>query len=136
MTAPEGIHAETTGEGPPLVLVHAGICDSRMWDPQWRSLARRHRLVRHDMRGFGRSPMPPGAYSHARDLVAVMDAAGLSDAVVVGASMGGRVALEVTVARRVHAMRCARSSYRWRATWRSATSRSCSFPASASAWAR
>jgi len=33
-----------------------------MWDPQWRTLAGRHRLIRHDMRGFGRSPAPPGAY--------------------------------------------------------------------------
>src|SRR5205823_4749389 len=51
-----------------------------------------------DMRGFGRSPVPPGAYSHARDLVAVMDAAEISEAVVVGTSLGGRVALEVAVA--------------------------------------
>jgi len=99
VNAPDGIHAETAGAGPPLVLVHAGICDSGMWDPQWRTLAGRHRLIRHDMRGFGRSPVPPGAYSHARDLLAVMDAAGVAEAVVVGASMGGRVALEVAVAR-------------------------------------
>jgi len=94
----DGIHAEATGEGPAVVLVHAGICDSGMWDPQWRSLAGRHRLVRHDMRGFGRSPVPPGRYSHARDLVAVMDSADVAEAVVVGTSMGGRVALEVAVA--------------------------------------
>jgi pimeloyl-ACP methyl ester carboxylesterase len=50
------------------------------------------------MRGFGRSPVPPGAYSHARDLLAVMDAAGISRAALVGASMGGRVALEVALA--------------------------------------
>jgi pimeloyl-ACP methyl ester carboxylesterase len=98
VTGPDGIHAETTGDGGDVVLVHAGICDSGMWDPQWRTLADRHRLIRHDMRGFGRSPMPPGAYSHARDLVAVMDAAGVGDAVIVGTSLGGRVALEVAVA--------------------------------------
>ena len=98
MNGPDGIHAETAGEGPALVLVHAGICDSGMWGAQWRTLAGRHRLIRHDMRGFGRSPVPPDAYSHARDLVAVMDAAGIAEAVVVGASMGGRVALEVAVA--------------------------------------
>ena len=98
MNGPDGIYAEATGEGPALVLVHAGICDSGMWDPQWRSLAGRHRLIRHDLRGFGRSPVPPDAYSHARDLLAVMDAAGAADAVVVGTSMGGRVALEVAVA--------------------------------------
>lgn len=98
MTGPDGIHAETAGEGPAIVLVHAGICDSGMWDAQWSTLAAGHRLVRHDMRGFGRSPMPPGAYSHARDVIAVMDAAGVSEAVLVGASLGGRVALEVALA--------------------------------------
>jgi pimeloyl-ACP methyl ester carboxylesterase len=98
VNGPDGVHAEATGDGPPVVLVHAGICDSGMYDPQWRTLADRHRLVRHDMRGFGRSPVPPGAYSHARDLVAVMDAAGVAEAVIVGTSLGGRVALEVAVA--------------------------------------
>ena len=98
MNAPDGIHVEAAGDGPAVVLVHAGICDSGMWDPQWRSLAGSHRLIRHDMRGFGRSPVPPGAYSHGRDLLAVMDAAGVADAVVVGTSLGGRVALEVAVA--------------------------------------
>lgn len=98
MTGPAGIHAESAGDGPAIVLVHAGICDSGMWDAQWRTLPRRHRVVRHDMRGFGRSPVPAGAYSHARDLVAVMDAAGISRAALVGASLGGRVALEAALA--------------------------------------
>lgn len=98
MTAPDGIHAETAGDGPPIVLVHAGICDSGMWDAQWRTLPAGHRVVRHDMRGFGRSPMPSGAYSHARDLIAVMDAAGISEATLIGTSLGGRVALEVALA--------------------------------------
>jgi len=62
VNAPDGIHVEAAGDGPALVLVHAGICDSGMWDPQWRTLAGGHRLIRHDMRGFGRSPAPPGAY--------------------------------------------------------------------------
>jgi 3-oxoadipate enol-lactonase len=78
--------------------VHAGICDSGMWDPQWRSLAGPHRLLRLDMRGFGRSPLPPQPYSNARDVLAVMDAAGVARAALVGASLGGRVALEVAVA--------------------------------------
>jgi pimeloyl-ACP methyl ester carboxylesterase len=92
------LHFETAGAGDPLVLVHAGICDSGMWDPQWRSLAGSHRLLRHDMRGFGRSPLRPGPYSNARDLLDVMDAAGFGRAAVVGTSLGGRVALEVALA--------------------------------------
>lgn len=61
MTAAAGIHAETAGDGPALVLVHAGICDSGMWEAQWRTLPGAHRVTRFDMRGFGRSPVPPGA---------------------------------------------------------------------------
>jgi 3-oxoadipate enol-lactonase len=92
------LHCETAGAGPAVALVHAGICDSGMWDPQWRSLAGSHRLLRHDMRGFGRSPLPPQPYSNARDLLDVMDAAGIDRAVLVGASLGGRVALEIALA--------------------------------------
>jgi 3-oxoadipate enol-lactonase len=98
VTAPEGIHAEAAGAGPATVLVHAGICDGGMWDAQWRTLPAGRRVMRYDMRGFGRSPMPSGAYSHARDLIAVLDAAGISEAALVGASLGGRVALEVALA--------------------------------------
>jgi 3-oxoadipate enol-lactonase len=98
MNAPAGIHAEAAGEGPAIVLVHAGICDSGMWDAQWRTLPAGNRVVRYDMRGFGRSPVPPVAYSHAPDLIAVMDAAGISEAALVGTSLGGRVALEAALA--------------------------------------
>jgi 3-oxoadipate enol-lactonase len=91
-------HHETTGAGPAVVLVHAGICDGGMWDPQWRSLAGAHRLVRLDLRGFGRSPLPDGPFAHARDVLAVMDAAGVERAALVGASMGGRVVLEAALA--------------------------------------
>jgi 3-oxoadipate enol-lactonase len=89
---------EAAGAGPAVVLVHAGICDGGMWDPQWRSLAGSHRLLRLDLRGFGRSPLPPGPFAHASDVLAVMDAAGVERAALVGASMGGRVALEAAVA--------------------------------------
>lgn len=87
-----------TGAGPPVVLVHAGICDSGMWDPQWRSLAGTHRLLRLDLRGFGRSPLPPERYSNARDVLDVMDAAGVERAALIGASLGGSVVLEVAAA--------------------------------------
>jgi 3-oxoadipate enol-lactonase len=80
------------------VLVHAGICDSGMWDQQWRSLTGRRRVLRYDMRGYGRSPLPPEPYSNARDLLDVMDAAGIEQAALVAVSMGGRVALEVALA--------------------------------------
>src|SRR5207237_4537614 len=92
-------HREVVGEGPPVVLVHAGICDSRMWDPQWESFRRAHRVVRYDLRGFGRSPLVPGRYSPPGELIAPLDELALGPAALVGASMGGGISLQVAVAR-------------------------------------
>jgi len=93
------LHYEVAGEGSPVVLVHAGIADSRMWDPQWKTFPRAHRVVRYDMRGFGRSPLAPGRYSPPQDLIGLLDELALGPAALVGASLGGGVDLQVAVAR-------------------------------------
>jgi pimeloyl-ACP methyl ester carboxylesterase len=94
-----GLYAEVAGEGPEVALVHEGVCDSRMWDPQWDEWSREFRLLRVDLRGFGRTPLEPGPFAHARDLVAVLEEHGFDRAALVGVSLGGRVALEVALAR-------------------------------------
>jgi 3-oxoadipate enol-lactonase len=93
------LYAEVAGEGPAVVLVHEGICDSRMWDPQWETFPRSHRVLRYDLRGFGRSPIEAGRFSNARDLIELLELNGLEHAALVGVSVGGRVALEVALAR-------------------------------------
>jgi 3-oxoadipate enol-lactonase len=93
------IYSEVAGEGPAIALVHEGICDSRMWDPQWDTFTRDHRVLRHDLRGFGRSPLEAGRYSHAGDLLDVLDEHGLERCALVGGSLGGRVVLEAALAR-------------------------------------
>jgi 3-oxoadipate enol-lactonase len=93
------LHYELTGSGPPVVLVHEAIADSRMWEPQWASFAGRYRLLRMDLAGFGRTPIETLPVTHARDVIALLDELGVSAAGVVGASLGGRVALELAVAR-------------------------------------
>lgn len=70
-----------------------------MWDPQWAAWPDRHRLVRLDLPGFGRSPVPAGAYSLAGAVLAELDRRGIERAAVVGASQGGLVGLELAVAR-------------------------------------
>ena len=92
------LYWEEAGEGPPVVLVHEAVGDSRMWDPQWETFPRSHRTVRFDQRGYGRSSLEPGTISHARDLLDLMDEVGLERPSLVGGSLGGRVALEVAVA--------------------------------------
>jgi len=93
------LNAEVAGEGPAVALVHEGIGDSRQWDPQWDEWSRSFRLLRVDLRGFGRSPLPPERFSNARDLIAALDEHGFDRAALVGGSLGGRVVLEVAVAR-------------------------------------
>jgi pimeloyl-ACP methyl ester carboxylesterase len=70
-----------------------------MWDPQWETYPTTHRVVRYDLRGFGRSPIGPGRFSHAGDLVELLERQGMQKASLVGVSMGGRAALEVALAR-------------------------------------
>jgi 3-oxoadipate enol-lactonase len=70
-----------------IVLVHSGICDARMWDGFDLPGA-----VRHELAGFGETPMPPaGEFSHAGDLEARLT----EPSTLVGASFGGWVCLEL-----------------------------------------
>lgn len=85
---------EIAGDGAPLVLVHAGIADGRMWDGQMPAFARHHRVIRYDMRGFGGSAMVEGPYSHHDDLRAFLDFLGVERASFVGCSMGGQTVLD------------------------------------------
>ena len=84
---------ELAGRGPAVVLVHAGIADSRMWDGQFEALAAAHTVLRYDLRGFGRTPPAPGPFDHADDLRALLDGLGLTRVALVGCSLGSRTAL-------------------------------------------
>ena len=94
----DGLTWEATGSGPGLLLIHAGIADRTMWDPQWELWRDRFRLVRYDQRGFGDSSDPEAPYSLHEDAIAVLNAAGLARAAVIGASMGGKAALDLALA--------------------------------------
>ncbi|MBP6015179.1 MAG: alpha/beta fold hydrolase [Candidatus Promineofilum sp.] len=85
---------ETSGAGRPLVFIHAGIADSRMWDGQFSALADSFMVVRYDMRGFGRTPPAEGPYAHHDDLAALLTHLGLGRVSLVGCSMGSKTALD------------------------------------------
>lgn len=93
------LHWEQAGEGSPVVLLHEGIADSRMWEPQWAEYSNRFRMVRYDMRGFGQSPPAVGTFSLSGDLVQLLDGLELGPATLIGVSLGGSVAMETTIAR-------------------------------------
>ena len=88
------IYYERAGTGPAATLLHSGVCDSRMWDPQWGPLAESFTVIRLDLRGFGRTPLHPGRYSDPGDVATVLDALGIERTHLVGSSFGGRVAME------------------------------------------
>ncbi len=91
---------QVTGDGPAVVLVHGFGLDMRMWDPQVADLAARFRVVRYDCRGFGASgPFDPAiGYTHAGDLLALLDHLAIERAALAGLSFGGRVVMQAALA--------------------------------------
>ncbi len=85
------------GEGPAVVLVHAGVADSRMWEPQLRTFPASHRVVRVDLPGFGESPFETDVVSYRGAIREALDGAGVEHVALVGTSLGGRSALELAL---------------------------------------
>jgi len=89
------LHVVVDGDGPPILLVHAGIVDLRAWDPLVPHLVEAgHRAVRYDARGYGRSTTEDVDFSNRADLRAVLDAVEVERAVFVGNSRGAMIALD------------------------------------------
>lgn len=93
------VWVDDSGDGPPLVLLHPGVGDSRVWDPILPALLERHRVIRYDARGYGRSPAPTTPFVMLDDLVTVLDHAGIGRAPIVGCSQGGDAALGLAITR-------------------------------------
>jgi pimeloyl-ACP methyl ester carboxylesterase len=91
---------ESRGEGEPLLLMH-GLGYGRWgWEPVLEGLAEGFRVLYYDNRGIGESDVPAGPYTAgqlAGDAVAVLDAAGIGRASVVGTSLGGMAAQELAL---------------------------------------
>lgn len=78
-----------------VVFIHGFSLDTRMWDDQFEVFARRYRVLRYDVRGFGRSSLPTTEpYSQVEDLLALLNHFQLTPAHVIGLSMGGGIALD------------------------------------------
>jgi pimeloyl-ACP methyl ester carboxylesterase len=90
---------ELAGEGPALVLLHAGIADRRMWDGQFGALAEHYRVLRYDRRGFGGTGITMDAYSHDGDLAALLSELDIGRATLVGCSQGAKIALDFALTR-------------------------------------
>jgi 3-oxoadipate enol-lactonase len=93
------LYVETFGTpaAPALVLMHAGIADRTMWDPQTVRFAREHFVIRYDLRGFGRTETIDCAFSDRADVIALLDHFGIQRATLVGCSRAGSIALDTTI---------------------------------------
>jgi len=98
-----GLHYETLGNGSPILLISGSGASALSWESEFtQSLAENYKILTFDNRGTGRSDRPDSGYSipeMAEDCVAILDAEDIGRAHVVGASMGGRIAIELTLAR-------------------------------------
>lgn len=90
---------DEAGQGQPLLLLHAGIADRRMWDDVLPTFASGFRVVRFDLRGYGETPLPDGPFVYGADAAELLEQLGIERAHVVGVSMGGHVALDLALAR-------------------------------------
>lgn len=88
---------DDAGHGSVLIFLHSGVSDRRMWDPQFGRLAQTHRVIRWDHRGYRDTPYGDGSFSYAEDIVALMDALRIPTATLVGASIGGMMAIRVAL---------------------------------------
>lgn len=93
------LYYETDGTpgSPPLLLVHAGVATLRMWDEQVTALAREHYVIRYDTRGFGQTEAQSLPYSDVDDAIAILDQLGIDSITVIGASRGGRIAIDLAL---------------------------------------
>jgi pimeloyl-ACP methyl ester carboxylesterase len=76
-------------------MIHAGVADSRQWNNEFKHFSRKYKVLRYDMRGYGKSEPSEGDFNHMLDLAAVLDALEIREPVVMmGCSMGGGLAID------------------------------------------
>ncbi len=85
------MYYETYGHGTPIVFIHGHTLDRRMWAEQVKVLKDRYWVITPDSRGYGRSSDPEEGYqfTHADDIIDLMDSLHIEKAHIVGLSMGG-----------------------------------------------
>ena len=99
VTVPGGkLYYEVSGNGHPVVFIHGGQLDRRMWDDQVQFFSSKFKVVRYDVRGFGNSPASTQTYSDHEDLQALLKHLKIDKTYLVGLSLGGRIAIDFAAA--------------------------------------
>ena len=88
------VYYEMMGEGLPLVLIHGGGLDRRMWDDQFDTFSELYQVIRYDIPGFGKSDTPTSPFSNVAILSGLLTALNVEQAHLLGLSLGGRIAID------------------------------------------
>lgn len=94
------LYYEEYGQGDVIVFTHGNSMFHGQWQPQVDEFAKTHRVIVWDVRGHGKSTLPPGEVdpeSFSRDLIGLLDALEIKTAVLCGLSMGGHISLQAAV---------------------------------------
>ena len=91
------LYYELAGDGSPIVFIHGGQMDSRIWDDQFVAFAEYYKVVRYDVRGYGNSTQPTMPYANTDDLHRLLIHLNLERVTLVGLSLGGRIAIDFTI---------------------------------------
>lgn len=94
------LYYEEYGQGDVIVFTHGNSLFHGQWQPQVDEFTRTHRVIVWDVRGHGKSTLPPGEVdpeSFSRDLIGLLDALKIKTAVLCGLSMGGHISLQAAV---------------------------------------
>ena len=89
------ISYQSSGEGPAVLYIHAGVADSRMWKHQMEIEG--HQNIAFDQRGFGKTEWAAGPFADRHDALAVLDHLQVERSVIVGCSSGGEAALQLAI---------------------------------------
>jgi pimeloyl-ACP methyl ester carboxylesterase len=88
------LYYEAAGQGEPVILIHGGFLDRRMWDGQFETFAQDYRVIRYDVRAHGLSHTDSVSFADHEDLYDLMVALDVPSATLVGLSMGGMIAID------------------------------------------
>jgi len=88
------MYYELAGNGHPLVMVHAGVADNRLWDDQFEVFAEHYKVIRFDQRGFGQTKPVAGEFRRYEDLHTLLKLLGIKQTYLMGCSMGGGACID------------------------------------------
>lgn len=91
------VYYEIGGSGETLLLNHAGFVDSSMWDAQWEAFTQHFRVIRYDMRGYGKSDTVNAPLCRRDDLYQLLKQLGAEKTHLLGCSMGGEIVIDFTL---------------------------------------